>query len=77
MSRTIRDFYDKNYEFGDIRNGIVAAVAINVEEPMFESQTKIKLGSTHMHQENGPTVYKFIGDFLKKDLDNFCISILK
>ncbi|MCK9180603.1 MAG: toprim domain-containing protein, partial [Bacteroides sp.] len=69
--RTIRDFYDKNYEFGDIRNGIVAAVAINVEEPMFESQTKIKLGSTHMHQENGPTVYKFIGDFLKKDLDNF------
>ncbi len=71
MSRTIRDFYDKNYEFGDIRNGIVAAVAINVEEPMFESQTKIKLGSTHMHQENGPTVYKFIGDFLKKDLDNF------
>ncbi len=70
VSRTIRDFYDKNFEFSDIRNGIVAAVAINVEEPLFESQTKIKLGSTHLYQ-NGPTVYKFIGDFLKKDLDNF------
>lgn len=71
VSRTIRDFFDKNHEFADIRNGIVAAVAINVEEPMFESQTKIKLGSTHMSPNGGVTVYKFIGDFLKKDLDNF------
>ena len=69
VTRTIRDFFDRNHEFGDIRNGFVAAVAINVEEPMFESQTKIKLGSTHI----GPgevTVNKHIGDFVKLEVDN-------
>ena len=70
VARTIRDFFDRNHEFGDIRNGLVAAVAINVEEPMFESQTKIKLGSTHMGP-GGVTVNKHIGDFVKQEVDNY------
>ena len=70
IARTIRDFYDKNHDFSDIRNGLVAAVAINVEEPLFESQTKIKLGSTHISPK-GATVNKFVGDFIKQEVDNF------
>lgn len=70
IARAIRDFYNKNHDFSDIRNGLVAAVAINVEEPLFESQTKIKLGSTHMGPK-GPTVNKFVGDFIKTEVDNY------
>lgn len=70
VSRTIKDYFGKNFEYSDIRNGIVAAVAIRVQEPIFESQTKTKLGSRDMGPE-GPTVAKFIGDFIKKELDNY------
>ncbi len=69
-SRTIKEFYNKNFDYSDIRNGIVAAVSIKVEEPVFESQTKTKLGSRDIGPE-GPSVSKFIGDFLKKELDNY------
>ena len=70
VSRTIKEFYGKNFEFSDIRNGMVAAVSIKVEEPVFESQTKIKLGSSQMWK-NGPTIYKFINDFVKKEVDDY------
>ncbi|MCK9311799.1 MAG: toprim domain-containing protein, partial [Bacteroidales bacterium] len=70
LSRTIKEFYNKNHDYSDIRMGIIAAVSIKVEEPVFESQTKTKLGSRDMGP-NGPSVSKFISDFLKKDLDNF------
>ena len=70
MARTIKEFYNKNFEPSDVRNGIVAAIAINVEEPVFESQTKIKLGSKDMGKE-GPSVSRFIGDFVKKEVDNY------
>ncbi len=69
-SRTIKEFYSKNFEYTDIRNGIVAAVSVKVEEPVFESQTKTKLGSKDVGPD-GPTIAKFIGDFMKKELDNF------
>lgn len=69
IAKTIKEFFGK-YEYGDIRNGIVAAIAINVEEPVFESQTKIKLGSTVMAPE-GDTINKFVGDFIKTNVDNF------
>ena len=71
IARTIKEFYNKNYEYGDIRNGIVAAIAINVEEPQFESQTKIKLGSLTMEPNGGISVNKFVGDFVKNEVDNF------
>lgn len=70
LARAIRDFYGKNHDFSDIRNGLVGAIAINVEEPLFESQTKIKLGSANIGP-NGPTVNKFVGDFVKTEVDNF------
>lgn len=70
VARTIKEFYNKNMELTDIRNGIVAAVAISVEEPVFESQTKTKLGSKDMAKD-GVSINKFISDFLKKELDNF------
>lgn len=70
VSRTIKEFYGKNFEYSDIRNGMVAAISIKVEEPVFESQTKTKLGSRDMGPQ-GPTVAKFIGDFIKKELDNY------
>lgn len=70
IAKTIKEFYDKNYEYTDIRNGIVAAIAINVEEPVFESQTKIKLGSTVM-EPNGDTINKYVGDFIKREVDNY------
>ena len=78
IARTIKEFYNKNQEFADIRNGIVAAIALDVEEPMFESQTKTKLGSNNMWpaipQENkpaGPSINKFVGDFIKTEVDNY------
>ena len=71
IARTIKEFYGKNYEFADIRSGIVAAIAINVEEPQFESQTKIKLGSLTMAPNGGVSVNKFVGDFIKTEVDNY------
>ena len=78
LARTIKEFYNKNFDFADIRNGLVAAIAINVEEPMFESQTKTKLGSNNMWpavpQEDkpaGPTINKYVGDFVKTEVDNY------
>ena len=70
VAKTIKEYYDKNYEYTDIRNGIVAAIAINVEEPVFESQTKIKLGSTLM-EPGGETINKYVGDFIKREVDNY------
>lgn len=70
LGRVIKEYYTKNFEYSDIRAGIVAAISIKVEEPVFESQTKTKLGSKDIGPE-GPTVAKFIGDFIKKELDNF------
>ncbi|MDP4270738.1 MAG: DNA topoisomerase IV subunit B [Bacteroidota bacterium] len=70
VSRVIKEFYNKGFEYGDIRNGLVAAISVKVEEPVFESQTKTKLGSKDIGPD-GPTVAKFVGDFLKKELDNF------
>ena len=69
IARTIKEFFGK-YEYGDIRTGIVAAIAINVEEPMFESQTKIKLGSLQMAPD-GVSINKYIGDFIKTEVDNY------
>ncbi|MBR4730298.1 MAG: type IIA DNA topoisomerase subunit B [Prevotella sp.] len=69
IARTVKDFFGK-YEYGDIRTGIVAAIAINVEEPMFESQTKIKLGSLTM-APNGVSINKYVGDFIKQEVDNY------
>lgn len=70
LSRVIKEYYTKNFDYADIRSGIVAAISVKVEEPVFESQTKTKLGSKDMGP-NGPSVQKFIGDFLKKELDNY------
>lgn len=69
IARTIKEYFGK-YEYGDIRNGLVAAIAINVEEPVFESQTKIKLGSTQM-SPGGESINKYVGDFVKKSVDNY------
>lgn len=78
IARTIKEFYNKNQEYADIRNGLVAAIAIDVEEPMFESQTKTKLGSNNMwpaapqeHKPAGPTVNKYVGVFIKTEVDNY------
>ena len=70
IARTIKEFSGKNFEYGDIRNGLVAAIAVNVEEPMFESQTKIKLGSLTMSPD-GVSVNKYVGDFIKQEVDNY------
>ncbi|MBQ7471639.1 MAG: type IIA DNA topoisomerase subunit B [Prevotella sp.] len=69
IARTIKEFFGK-YEYADIRNGLVAAIAINVEEPVFESQTKIKLGSTQMAPD-GDSINKYVGDFIKQQVDNY------
>ncbi|MBQ7511672.1 MAG: type IIA DNA topoisomerase subunit B [Prevotella sp.] len=69
IARTIKEYFGK-YEYGDIRTGIVAAIAINVEEPVFESQTKIKLGSTVMSPD-GESINKYVGDFIKQQVDNY------
>lgn len=68
--KTIREFFNKNFDAADIRKSIIAAISVNVEEPVFESQTKTKLGSNDMGP-NGPTVRTFVVDFLKTKLDNF------
>ena len=69
-ARTIKEFFAKNMDYSDIRNGMVAAISVKVEEPVFESQTKTKLGSKDMGP-GGVSVNKFVGDFLKQELDNF------
>ena len=68
--KTIREFFNKNFDASDIRKSIIAAISINVEEPVFESQTKTKLGSNEIGP-NGPTIRTFVIDFLKNKLDNF------
>jgi topoisomerase-4 subunit B len=68
--KTIRDFFKKDYDAADIRASICAAVSVRVQEPVFESQTKTKLGSQVVY-DGGPTMRNFIGDFLSKELDNF------
>ena len=70
VSRTLKEYYGKNFEAGDVRNGMVAALSIRVDQPLFESQTKTKLTSRDISAD-GPTVAKFVGDFIKKDLDNY------
>lgn len=70
-SRTIKEFFGKNFEYSDIRSGMVAAISIKVQEPVFESQTKTKLGSRDMSPDGQLTVAKFIGDFIKKELDDY------
>ena len=71
IGRTIKEFFNKNQELADIRNGVVGAIAINVEEPVFESQTKVKLGSKDMSPTGGVSVNKFVNDFVKQQLDNY------
>ena len=76
IARTIKEFYQKNFEYGDIRTGLVAAIALNVEEPVFESQTKIKLGSTNMapvtpENPSPVSINKYVGDFIKQEVDNY------
>lgn len=68
--KTIREFYNKDYDTADIRNSLVAAISIKVQEPVFESQTKTKLGSLTM-EANGRSIRNFIGDIIKKHLDNY------
>ncbi len=68
--KTIRDFFKKDYDYSDIRGSICAAISLRVQEPVFESQTKTKLGSTLMF-DKGPAIKTFIGEFLGKDLDNY------
>lgn len=71
IGRTIKEFFNKNQDLSDIRNGVVGAIAINVEEPVFESQTKVKLGSKDMSPTGGLSVNKFVNDFIKQQLDNY------
>ncbi len=71
VTRTIKEFSGKGYEFSDIRNGLVAAVSVRIQEPVFESQTKTKLGSKEVAPGSSLTVNKFIGDFIKKELDDY------
>ena len=68
--KTIRDFFKKEYDASDIRTGIVAAVSVRVVEPVFESQTKTKLGSVNVDVD-GPSMKQFVGDFFARELDNF------
>lgn len=71
-ARTIKEFYNKGFEYPDIRNGMVAAIAIKVQEPVFEAQTKTKLGSNRMSPDpDSISVQKFVSDFLKRELDNY------
>ena len=70
LVKEVREFYKKQFEPSDVRSGIVAAIAIRIQEPVFESQTKTKLGSSHMAPE-GETLRTFIGNFIKQELDNY------
>ena len=81
IARTIKEYFGKNYDVQDVRNGLVAAIAVRVIEPLFESQTKIKLGSLTMAPDkdsngqpfplSGISVNKFVGDFVKENVDNY------
>ena len=71
VSRTIKEYSGKGYEYADIRNGMVAAVSVRIQEPVFESQTKTKLGSKEIAPDSPVTVNKFVGDFIKKELDDY------
>ena len=71
IAEVIKDYSGKNYEYTDIRNGMVAAISINIQEPLFESQTKVKLGSTTTEPNGGISIDKFIGDFIKEQVDNY------
>ncbi|MFN4854032.1 MAG: DNA topoisomerase IV subunit B [Bacteroidota bacterium] len=70
LVKTVRDFYKKDFDASDIRTSIVAAISIKVQEPVFESQTKTKLGSQDI-APGGPSIRRFIGDFVKQELDNY------
>ncbi|HZG00584.1 MAG TPA: toprim domain-containing protein, partial [Chitinophagales bacterium] len=70
LVKTIRDYYKKDYDASDIRESIVSAISVRIQEPVFESQTKTKLGSTHMH-DGGPTIRQYMIDFLTRELDNY------
>ena len=70
VARVIKDFFGKNFDYRDIRYGMAAAISIKVEEPVFESQTKTKLGSKDM-EPGGRSIQKFLNDFLGKELDNY------
>ncbi|MCH3923656.1 MAG: toprim domain-containing protein [Bacteroidales bacterium] len=69
--RSLKDFYKKDYEPSDIRNGLVSAISLRIKEPVFESQTKTKLGSMNMDKDKGPTVRNYINDIVKRTLDDF------
>lgn len=71
VSRTIKEYFGKGFEYSDIRNGMVAAVSVRIQEPVFESQTKTRLGSKEIAPGSPVTVNKFIGDFVKKELDDY------
>ena len=71
IAEVIKDYSGKAFDYGDIRNGMVAAISINIQEPLFESQTKIKLGSLSTAPEGGISIDKFIGDFVKEQVDNY------
>ncbi len=74
IAKTLKEFYKKDYAPEDIRQGVVGAISIQIQEPMFESQTKIKLGSTYMWEkkdEKGPSIRSFVNDFIKTNLDNY------
>lgn len=70
VARVIKDFFGKNFDYNDIRSGITAAISIRIQEPLFESQTKTKLGSREI-VEGGISIQKFVGDFLKSHLDDY------
>ena len=71
IAEVIKEYSGKSYDYSDIRNGMVAAISINIQEPLFESQTKIKLGSLTTEPDGGISIDKFIGDFVKSQVDNF------
>ncbi|MBD5230799.1 MAG: type IIA DNA topoisomerase subunit B [Bacteroidales bacterium] len=71
IGRTVKEHFGKNFEYADIRNGLVGAVSVRIQEPVFESQTKTKLGSKEIAPDSPITVNKFVGDFLKKELDDY------
>ena len=71
VSRTIKEYYGKGFEYADIRNGMVGAISVRIQEPVFESQTKTRLGSREIAPDSPVTVNKFVGDFVKKELDDY------
>ena len=71
IAEVIKDYSGKNFDYSDIRNGLVGAISIKIQEPLFESQTKVKLGSLTTALEGGISIDKFIGDFVKAQVDNY------